>query len=833
MVQAFLFREAKTITCLTIGVGEWPLRYAFRMLCKNWTFSLVAVLSLALGMGANASMFSLVNRLLMRPLAIVHPDEVLTIAPKTANPWDNISYPDYVDFRDRSQTMKDLVASMLYRFSFSPAPDVSPKITYGLLVSGNLFRAMGVTPVLGRGFNPEEDQVPGRDAVVVLGHDFWRDQFGEDLQIIGRRVLINGLEFTVIGVAPETFAGMDEFFKASIFVPAMMAQRFAPDSQANLLVNRGLRAFWLRGRLKEGVRVEEAQAELAGIAKTLEETYPSTNRGQSVTLRTELQMHVQHLPQESQFMVLAMVMAILVLLISCFNVANLLLSRKRSREIALRLAIGAGRLRLVCQLLYESVLLGIAGVITGLFFGWVVGKLFDRIRIPSDLPFLIDFGSDHRTVAYTLAIGFISVLFFGLSPALQSSKVNLVSALKATDDAGSGPRRGWGRNILVVAQIAVSVVLLVLATILYHGFSSQFSAGAGFRTNHILTMSLDPGLIRYDVEHAKEFYRRLVEQASTVHGVKSVSLSATLPLALNQRGFSLEVQREGYVYSAGERKDQVLNNIVDESFFETMDIPIILGRGFQTFDKETAPQVAVVNEVLAKKYWPDESPIGKRLYVDYDGGRWVLVVGVARTNKYVWMTEGPTEYLYLPMAQTARRGRILIVQSDGDPASLTGKLRDVISRLDANMPVYDVRTMEDYFSGFIEGTSDNILVIVGSMGITGLILAMIGLYGLVSYSVSLRTKEFGIRMAIGSSSSSVLGMVLREGIILCLAGIVIGLVISFSASRLLRSLVFTASTDWVPYAVVPTILFMVTVLATYGPAKRAATIDPMKALRDE
>jgi predicted permease len=372
-----------------------------------------------------------------------------------------------------------------------------------------------------------------------------------------------------------------------------------------------------------------------------------------------------------------------------------------------------------------------------------------------------------------------------------------------------------------------------MATILYHGFSSQFSAGAGFRTNHVLMMSLDPGLIRYDLEHAREFYRRLTDQASAVPGVKSVALSATLPLSLNQRGFSLEVEREGYTYSAGQRKDQILNNLVDENFFETMGIPIILGRAFQSSDKENAPYVAIVNEVLARNYWPGESPIGKRIHVEFDEGRWVQVIGVARSNKYVWMTEGPTEYLYLPLTQTTRRGRTLTVQSDGDAASLTGKLRDVVSRLDPNMPVYDVRTMEDYFSGFVQGTGTNILVIVGAMGLTGLILAMIGLYGLVSYSVSLRTREFGIRIAIGASSSGVLGMVLREGVTLCLAGIAIGVVISFSTSRLLQSLVFTAGTDWMPYAIVPMLLFLVTLVATYGPAHRAATIDPMRALRDE
>lgn len=807
------------------------------MLRKDRAFTVVAVLSLALGTGANSTMFSIVNRMLLRPLAVARPGEVLTIAPNQPdNSFAGTSYPDYIDFRDHTKTMKDLVASALFRFGFSRLPDALPQVKYGFVVSGNLFQAMGVTPMLGRAFRPEEDQVPGRDAVLVLGHDFWRDEFGADPSVIGRIVRLNGLDFTVIGVAPETFTGMDEFFKATMFVPAMMASRLSADPNNNFLVKRDWRDFTVKGRLKAGVDASQAEAELVGIAKGLEQAYPATNAGQSVVLRSEMQMHVQHLPQESGLMMMAMIMAGLVLLISCFNVANLLLSRTRTREIAVRLAVGAGRAGLVRQLLTESLLLGIAGSVAGVWCAWAVAHLFNRIKVPSDLPFIIDIRSDHRVLLFSLAAGLLSVLFFGLMPALQSSKVDVVSALKSMDAAiFSGRNQSWVRNLLVVTQIGISVVILVVATMVYHGFTRQLSAGAGMRTSHILMMSVDPRLIRYSDDQIKEFYRRLVEQAGSAPGVKSVAMGATMPFAMNQRGYSIDVTREGEQRSKDQEKDHILHDIVDEHFFETMAVPLLRGRAFTASDTADSPPVVVINEVLARKYWPGEDAIGRRIQIQTEDQqtRLLEVVGVARTSKYVWLTEAPTAYLYLPLAQNVRRQRTLFVESYGDAASLTGRIREVIRGLDSNMPVYDVRTIEEYFTAWVVGSANQTLYIVGSMGLTGLVLSMIGLYGLVAYSVSRRTREFGIRMAIGAGKASVLRMVLLQGALLCFAGIIVGIAASVPAGRVLQSVVFGASSDWLPYAVVPILLMLVTLAAIYGPARRASMIDPMKALRDE
>jgi len=819
-----------------VGIPS-DLKYAFRMLRKDQTFALVAVLSLALGTGANSTMFSFLNGLLLRPLAVSRPGEVWSITPKHPdNPFAGISYPDYVDYRDHTKTMKDLVASTLFRFGFSRSADALPQVKYGLVVSGNLFQAMGVMPVLGRAFRPEEGEVAGREPVVVLGYDFWKDEFGGDTHVIGRVIRLTGLDFTVIGIAPQTFTGMDEFFKVALFVPLTMIPRLSTDPNNNLLVRRDWREFFVRGRLQDGVTPAQAEAEMVSIANALAQQYPATNAGQAVALRSETQMHVQHMPQESGLMLLAMIMAALVLIISCFNVANMLLSRARTREVAVRLALGSSRMRLVRQLLTESLLLGIAGTAAGLWFAWIAARLFNRIKLPSDMPFMIEFRSDYRVLLYSLAAGLLSVVFFGLAPALQSSKVNLVPALKSMDAAiFSGRNQSRLRALLVIGQIAISVVLLIAGAMVYRGFNKQLFGRTGFRTSHVLMMSFDPRLIRYDDAKIMEFYRRLTEQAASAPGVKSVAMGITMPFAINQRALSIPVIRDNDRRTTESDRDYILHNAVDEHFFETMAVSIVRGRAFTASDTADSPPVVIVNEVLANKYWPGLDAIGKPLRVEMDGGRMVQaeVVGIAKTSQYVWPTEAPTEYLYLPITHRISRARTLFVESYGDAASLTPRIREVVAGLDPNMPAYDVRTIEEYFSTAILGSARVTLSVVGSMGSMGLILAMIGLYGLVTYSVSRRTREFGIRMAIGASKGRVLGMVLRQGALLCAAGLIAGIGASVPMGRVLQAFVFGASSDWMPYAAVPILLAFVTLAAIYGPARRASTIDPMQALRDE
>jgi predicted permease len=810
------------------------IRFAIRMLLKNPAFTAVAVLSLAIGIGANSAIFSLADGLLLRPLPVLRPSEIVSVEGTTrTNPYENVSYRDFVDFRDRTRALDGLVAFQLRSFGFSATPDALPQVKYGFLVSGNLLRVLGVQPELGRGFRPDEDQAPGRDAVVILGHDFWEQQFGSDPSAVGRTIRLNGIEFTVIGVLPKAFTGMDQYIRPAMLVPVMMAARLEGNPARNPLEKRDDRGFQVKGRLKPGVSQAQAQADLAGIAKGLEQAYPATNHDQGVTLRTELQSRIERSPPDATLVAMLMSLSALVLLVACANVANLLLSRARarSREMAVRLAIGAGRARLVRQLLTESLLIGSMGGLVGLVVAYAGVRFLNRITIPSDLPILLTIQLDERVLIFSILASLASVLLFGLAPALQTSRTDLVPALKATDADSSGRQRAWGSRLLVVGQVALCLVLLVVSAMMYQGFRNELGAGPGFRTNHLLMMSFDPSLVQFKEVQTKQFYKQLSERAALVPGVVSASLTSSIPMSPNQ--YTETIAPEGYQFPKGKVSDSVFSSTVGEHFFETMGVSIVSGRGFQAGDSSEAPQVAVINEALAKKYWPNQDPLGKRFRLGDEKGRWVQVAGVAKTGKYLWIAEPPTEFFYLPLAQHFRPRMTLIAQTEGDPAGLIAPLREVVRGLDANQPIYDLRRMDDFYQKRAVDTPNLLIETVGSMGIMGLVLAMAGLYGLVAYSVSRRTREFGIRMAIGAGRGHVLRIVMRQGLLLALSGIGIGVVLSLGAARLVTATFVSARSEPWALAVVPPLLLAVTLLAAYLPALRASKVDPMKALRYE
>jgi putative ABC transport system permease protein len=809
-------------------------RFAFRVLLKNPAFTLIAIVSLALGIGANSAMFSLADALLLRPLPVANPGTVVTVEGRTpSNPNGRISYRDYLDFRSRSKSLDNLVAFTLTPFAFSANKDALPQIKYGLLVSGTFLSDMGVQPELGRGFRPDEDQVPGRDAVIVLGHDFWQQQFGGDRSVVGRLVRLNGVDFTVIGVLPPQFTGMDQYFHAAALLPMAMAPRLAQDPKHSLLEGRDNRALLVKGRLRPGAGIKQAEAELVTIAKSLERAYPETNRDQSVVVKTEMQARVDDDTTDASLVGMLMGLAGLVLIVACANVANMLLSRSRSRvrEMAVRIAIGAGRSRLIRQLLTESLMIGLGAGVLGLVVAYG-GILFLRqIEIPTDLPIAITFTLDSRLILFSLAVSVASVLFFGLAPAIAASRTDLVPALKASDADAAGKPRVWGRNLLVVAQVALSLVLLVVTAMMYRGFQHEFSAGVGFRTDHLVTMSFDPTLVRFTNSQAQQFYQQLVERAAAVPGVKSAALTRSLPMAPEQNNIALVP--EGHIFPKGVVNDSIFGDTVDSHFFATMGVSIVSGRGFRESDSETAPKVAVINQVLAQKYWPNQDPIGKRFQLDDAKGPWVQIVGVAKTGKYLWIGEPPTEYVYLPLAQNFQPKMTLLVESAGEAASLVVPLRGMVRGIDANQPMYDIRTMEDFYRKRVLSAPNMVVQMVGSMGLLGLVLAMVGLYGLVAYSVSRRTREFGIRMAIGAQGSDVLRAVMRQGLTLALSGIAVGLVLSVGAQRLVTASFLTAAKDPAAYWIVPPILLTVTLIAAFIPALRASRIDPIRALRDE
>ncbi len=804
------------------------------MLFKNPAFTLVAVLSLAIGIGVNAAMFSLADALLLRPLSVSRPGEVVSVESKTpSEPHGDLSYRDYLDFRDRSKSFAGLVAFTTSTFGFSARPDDLPQMKMGMLVSGNLFRVMGVEPELGRGFRPEEYQTQGRDAVVVLGHDFWEKQLGADRSIIGRKVRLNGIEFTVIGVAPERFTGMDQYFRPTMYLPLMMGPRLAANPENNMLEKRDDRGLTVKGRLAPGVSMAQAQAELAGIAKGLEQTYPATNRDQGVAVRTELQARIESSPPDAALVAMLMALAGLVLLVACANLASLLLSRARarSREIAIRLAVGAGRLRLIRQLLAESLAIALAGGVVSLFLASAGAAFLNRIQIPTDLPIVFSVQVDERVMWFSLAISLISAALFGLVPALQASRTNLVPVLKAGDADSSGKQRLWGRNALVVAQVALSLVLMVVAAMLFRGFRSELMGGPGFRTDHLLMMSFDPTLVRYSEAQTQQFYKQLSERARSTPGVQSAALTNVIPMAPMQHQET--IVPEGYQLPKDRNSVSIYADTVDERFFDTMAVPIGRGRGFRESDTAAAPPVAVVNQVLAEHYWPNRDPIGKRFRLTDSHGPWVEIVGVAKTAKYLWIAEPPTEFLYLPLAQHPQTHMTLVAQSAGDAAGLVAPLRETVRGLDANQPVYDVRTMADFYRMRAVSVPTMIIETVGAMGLIGLLLAMVGLYGLMAYSVARRTREIGIRMAIGADRASVVRMVLRQGLTLALTGLAIGLVASFAAESAVNAVFSSTGRDPLAYLLVAPALLAVIMLAAWIPAHRASLVDPMRALRYE
>jgi macrolide transport system ATP-binding/permease protein len=822
------------------------LRHSWRMLIKNPGFTLVAVLSLGIGVGANCAMFSLADMLLFRPLPVPRPSEVLTLGSTnfqiSASQYDFLreSYPDYVDVRDHSRSFAGLSAFDLYRVRFKATPNASPSVKMGLLASGNFFAVMGVQPELGRAFRPDEGQVPGRDAVLVLSHNFWEQEFASDPAVLGRTVQLNGIPFTVIGVLPTAFTGVDQWVQPAFYAPLMMWPRLEGGSQsgasASPLDRRDARYLSVKGRLKPGVTITQAQAEISAIAAALEKQYPETNRNQNMAVRTELQARIKGIPPLLSMTIMLMTLAGAVLLVACANVAVLLTSRApvRAREIALRLAIGAGRVRLIRQLITESLLLALAGGLAGLALGYAGVVLLRGITYPSDVPVVIAFQLDQRALAFSLAVAIGSVLLFGLGPALQTTRTDVAGALKNSGEVPAGRRSFWGRSLLVVAQVAISFTLLTVATFIYVGFRRDLVSGPGFRTDHLLMMTFDTGLVHYSNDQTKQFYKQLMDRSRSVSGVNSAALSSFMPFTVEAEGMGLVP--EGYQLPPGKQNIQVISSRVSDGYFETMLTPVIEGRGFRVTDTASSPRVAVVNETFARHYWPGQSPIGKRLRLNDRNSQFTEIVGVARDSRYISLQESPSEFVYLPHVQHPSPRMVLMVETAAGAADLTEPLRKIVAGVDPDMPVLAARTMQDFYQVRGIQTTAVIVKLVAAMGLLGMLLALIGLYGLVSYAVSRRTREIGIRMAIGAAQGEVLRMVLRQGFVLTGCGLGAGLILSVAAQRALAA-AFPGrdhpAMDAIAYPLLIVAALLVSMLAAYIPARRAARVDPLLALRHD
>jgi putative ABC transport system permease protein len=811
-------------------------RHAWRLLLRNPGFTAVAVVSIALGIGANGAMFSLADELLLRPLPVRDPGSIVTIsadAPDEGFQGGGVSYPNYRDLRDSTHAFDGFLAYHFSSVSFARSRDAARAMYLDMTVSGNFFDVLGVSPAIGRTFTHDEDRVPGRDAVVVLGYDFWQNALGGDAAIVNSIVWINGIDFHVVGVAPATFNGVEPPVRPAFYVPVMMAQRLAAAAE-DPLAKRDDRGYAVLGRLAPGVSKARARAELATVWSALAAQYPDANRNRTIAVRTDIEQRIDQDPWDTILMAILLALAAVVMVIACANVANLMLGRgrARSREMAIRLALGVGRTRLLRQLLTEALLLSVLGLALGLAIAY--GGIRFLQTIPTADQIVIAPQLDHRVLIVSVLAAAASAFLFGLAPARRSLHTDLVPGLKTPDAVDTTRRRFAGRNALVVAQIALSMVLMLATGMLLDGFRKMLALDPGFRTDHVMVLSSDTELVRYTPAQTRVFYRDLVERARALPGVTAVGLTNSVPFKVgdqNTRG----VIPEGYQLPAGQDYVSSACAVVSEDYFSAMGVALVRGRGFTAADKMDSRGVAVVNEEFARKYWPGVDPVGKRVRLN-DGAKPSLeVVGVTKTGKYMWIAETPKPFIYFPLAQQDRTRMSLIVETvSPDAAPLAAPLRDIVRTLDVNLPVLHAQTFAQMYRERAIAVPLMIMQIVATMGLLGLALALIGLYALVAYSVARRTREIGIRMAIGAGKGDVLRMVMRQGLMLSIAGIAIGGIAGIVVARLLTAvLAGVGSPSTATYVIVPVALMSLTMAASYVPARRASRVDPLEAVRYE
>jgi predicted permease len=831
------------------------IRYGARSLRKSPGFTAVAVLTLALGIGANTAIFSFVNAVLLRPLPVAEPERLVYVfGGSRTSPYNVSSYPDYLDYRDGNHVFSDLAAYSSIDLSLSD--DNQPDMISGLIVTGNYFDALGVRAQAGRTFLPEENTTPGGHPVAVISHALWQGRFAGDPHIAGRQMLLNGQPFTIVGVAPPGFDGAEAGETNDIYVPMAMQAVVRPpragysgEMNPDLLSKRGPRWLAMVGRLKPGVGIAQAQAELSTLAAQLAAGYPDTNKGQTATVSPVSKGDPEQRGTLLSVAGLLLGVVGLVLLIACANVANLLLARAatRRKEISIRLALGASRGRLIRQLLTESVLIALLGGACGLLLAfWLVGVMRTYAPPANFFPVAFDLSLDGSVLGFTLLLSVLTGLVFGVAPALQASKPDLVAALKDETALvpGATGRRFTLRNLLVVAQVSLSLVLLVGAGLFLRSLQKAQSIDPGFDTERVLTMPLNINLLRYTKAQGQEFYRQVLERVSALPGVQSATLTRTPPLSGASRQSTVTVagqeapDRASTSESTGGGGEGVadqttLTSPIALNYFRTLGIPLLRGRDFDAQDREDAPGVAIVNETFARRYFPGQDPIGQRVSLGGSKGPWLEVVGLARDSKYITLGEAPAPFLYQPLAQHHESGMVLLVRTSVAPSSLVPSVRVAVRSIERNLPLMNARTMTELLGNSLFPARMG-AILLGAFGLLALLLASVGLYGVMTYSVSRRTREIGIRMALGARGGDVLRLVLVESMTLVAVGMLLGLAAAFAATRLLSGFLYGVSpTDPAAFLGIVLLLALVALAASLIPARRAARVDPMVAFRYE
>jgi putative ABC transport system permease protein len=812
------------------------VRYTVRTFLRSPGFTAVAVLSLALGVGANATIFTLLNAILLTPLPVDHPAGLVAVYTKdqaatgflTLLP---VSNPNLKDLREKNSVFVDMAGYSLAQ-GVSVSTGGEPLAAFAEMVTGNYFDVLGVKPFLGRGFTTEEDATPGAFAAVVLSHGFWQRRLGGDRSIVGRTVALNGVPFTVLGVTPEGFRGVNTLLSPDMWAPSSMASVVLTTQFRGFMNERRALLFWVAARLKPGVAPAVADANLKTIASALEQEFPAPNRGRSTTVRPLSEATI--FPGFRDVFVrgglVLMTIVGLVLLIACSNVANLLMARASARrqEVAVRIALGAGRWRIVRQLLTESVLLASAGGAVGLGIACLGRDAIWSLRPPFLAQNFVDLTIDRRVLLFTAAVAVVTGVLFGLIPALQTSRADVVGALKEeTRSAGQSRRRLFFSHALVVAQVAFSAVALVAAGLFLRSLGRASEINPGFQIDGVSTVGVSPGQGGYDTPRTPEFYRSTGERLAAVAGVRSLAWASNPPLT---GGFLRTLIREGEDPDAQVSKNLAIAIVTSPGYFSTVGIPLRRGRDFTAADRSGSVYVAIVNQTLADRLWPNQEAVGKRFRFFTDSFM-REVVGVAATVKYNTIGEDPQPAFYVPLDQNPSDTMALVVRSDGDSSAALGAVQQAIRAIDRRVPLSNPFTMRELLNQSLWPTRMAALLL-GVMGGLALLLASVGLYGVMSHAVARRTAEIGIRMALGANRARVLSMILRQAMTLVVIGLVLGVGLALAASRVVARLLFGLNAmDPATFVGVGVVLTLVALVASYLPARRASRLDPLRALR--
>ena len=821
------------------------VRYGVRVLAKKPSFTIVAALALGLGIGVNTAILSAVNGFILRPLSADKPEDL--VAPywgrKTdAEVWERFSYANYVDLREQSKSFTDICAftwaagGMSSGESRAATGGERAEVVWGELVSGNYFEVMGVKPLLGRGFLPEEDRTPNTHPVVVLSYFSWQQRFQADPSIVGRNVYLNGLPFTVVGVMPEKFLGSVFYFRQGYWVPLMMAQKFS--RRAEWKTDRSYATINLYGRLKPGVSMRQAEADLNLAVENLARQYPETNADTKIQAKAEIDGRYEGATKIMRYGgLLAFCVSCLVLLLACANVANLMLARAaaRTREIGIRLAIGASRGRVVRQLLTESVLLSLLGGGLGWAFAYLGAGWAQASFPPVPYPANFDLAPDAYVLKWMLVISLLTGVVFGLAPALLASRTDLVNVIKGgTARPLRGRRRLNLRGALVVAQVTISIIILICAGLFIRSLAKAQEVDPGFKTDNLVTMMINLDLLAYDQQATLRFFPELQRRVESLPGVRSAALASEMPL-MDSRQSRGPVVKEGEIDPPPNQGVISECSLVTPKYFETLGMPLVRGRDFTDHDAADAPNVVIVNQSFARKFYGDEEgAMGKRFRFA-QGTPLMEIVGIARDGHYSTLYEDNQIYMFLPVYQHPRARMTLIVgaQSAGALETVVESARREIAQMEARLPVFGVMMAEENLSLAYWGAR----VAAGmasTFGVLALVLATMGLYSVMTYTVSQRTHEIGIRMALGATLRDVLRLVVSQGMRMTFIGVVLGLAGAFALTRVLgRLLLGIGTTDFVTFVGVPVLLIAVALLACYFPARRAARVNPLVALRHE